>query len=180
MRILFDFIAIILFFATYMLTKNMVWATLVAVVAGIFQAAFTYWKFKKLEPMQWVSLILIVVFGGLTIVLKDRTFFMLKTTLLTWLMAIVMLVAQLRGKNGLRVVLSKEVQLPDDVWHKLSYAWIVFFVGLGLLNLIIAYPFDEASEAFWVQFKLWGYLPLTIIFSIAQAVYMMRHLPKEN
>ena len=90
MKALSDFIAIILFFATYSITKNMVTATAVAVVIGIIQAAYTFWKEKKLEPMQWLSLILIVVFGGLTIALQDRTFFMLKTTILTWLMALIL------------------------------------------------------------------------------------------
>lgn len=107
MKALSDFIAIILFFATYSLTKNMVTATIVAVVVGIFQAAFTYWKEKKLEPMQWLSLVLIVVFGSLTIIFNDRTFIMLKTTILPWLMAIVMLAMQLRGKNGVKLLLKK-------------------------------------------------------------------------
>ncbi|ULJ69859.1 septation protein A [Wielerella bovis] len=180
MKALSDFIAIILFFATYSITKNMVTATIVAVVIGVFQAAYTYWKHKKLEPMQWLSLVLIVVFGGLTIIFNDGAFIMLKTTLLTWAMALIMLIAQLRGKNGLRIILSKEITLPENVWNKLGYAWIGFFAFLGALNLIVAYPFDEAREAVWVQFKVWGYIPLTIVFSIAQAIYMMRHLPKEN
>lgn len=180
MKALSDFIAIILFFATYSITKNMVTATAVAVVIGIIQAAYTFWKEKKLEPMQWLSLILIVVFGGLTIVLQDRTFIMLKTTILTWLMALILLVAQLRGKNGLQAVMKREIALPQNVWNKLGYAWIIFFFCLGLLNLAIAYPFDQASEAVWVKFKVWGYMPIILIFMLAQGAYMMRHLPKED
>lgn len=180
MKALSDFIAIILFFATYVMTKNMVTATIVAVVIGIIQAAYLFWKYKKLEPMQWMSVVLIVVFGGLTIILKDRTFFMLKTSILSWLMAAVMLVSQLMGKNGLRLLLSKELSLPENVWNKLGYAWIIFFFLLGLLNLIIAYPFTAEREAIWVSFKVYGYLPLVLIFSLAQGVYIMRHLPKEN
>ena len=164
MKALSDFIAIILFFATYSITKNMVTATAVAVVIGIIQAAYTFWKEKKLEPMQWLSLILIVVFGGLTIVLQDRTFIMLKTTILTWLQA----------------VMKREIALPQNVWNKLGYAWIIFFFCLGLLNLAIAYPFDQASEAVWVKFKVWGYMPIILIFMLAQGAYMMRHLPKED
>lgn len=180
MKALSDFIAIILFFATYMLTKNMVTATIVAVVIGIIQAAYLYWQYKKLEPMQWMSVVLIVLFGGLTIMLNDRTFIMLKTTILPWLMAAIMLVSQLMGKNGLRLLLGKELTLPEKVWNNLGYAWIIFFFLLGLLNLAIAYPFTAEREPIWMNFKMYGYLPIVLIFSLAQGVYLMRHLPKEN
>ena len=95
-------------------------------------------------------------------------------------MAMIMAIMQWRGKNSLRLLMSKEIALPDHIWNKLGYTWIIFFVFLGLLNLAIAYPFDQASEATWIQFKMWGYLPLIIIFSLAQGIYLMRHLPKEN
>lgn len=180
MKAISDFIAIILFFATYMLTKNMVTATIVAVVIGIIQAAYMLLKYKKMEPMQWLSVVLIVVFGGLTILLKDGTFIMLKTTILTWLMATVMLVAQLMDKNGLQLLLQKELKLPEKVWNQLGYAWILFFFALGLLNLWVAYPFTPEREPIWMNFKMYAYLPLTIVFSVAQGVYLMRHLPKEN
>ena len=180
MKALSDFIAIILFFAAYSFTKNIVLATAVAVGIGIIQAVYTYWKMRKLEPMQWLSLILIVVFGGLTIILNDRTFIMLKTTILPWLMALARWVMQLRGKNGLRLLMGKELSLPEKIWNKLAYAWIFFFIFLGLLNLAIAYPFDASREAIWMQFKLWGYLPLILIFSVAQGFYVVQHLPKED
>ena len=180
MKAFSDFIAIILFFVTYTVSKNIILATAVAVIVGIAQAGLTYWQHKKLEPMQWLSLILITAFGGLTIILNDRTFIMLKTTILPWFMAMIMAIMQWRGKNSLRLLMSKEIALPDHIWNKLGYTWIIFFVFLGLLNLAIAYPFDQASEATWIQFKTWGYLPLIIIFSLAQGIYLMRHLPKEN
>ncbi|MDO4433282.1 MAG: septation protein A [Alysiella sp.] len=180
MKAFSDFIAIILFFATYSLTKNMVTATIVAVVVGIIQAAYLYWKEHKLSATQWLSLSLIVVFGGLTVIFKDGAFIMLKTTLLTWIMAAVMLVAQLMGKNGLRLIMPKEFKLPDAVWNKLGYAWIGFFFVLGAINLTIAYPFTPEREPIWMNFKMYGYLPLTLIFSLAQGIYLMRHLPKEN
>ncbi len=180
MKILSDFIAILLFFGTYTVTKDIILATVVAVAAGLLQAAYTFVRFKKLNAMQWLSLVLIVVFGGLTIVLKDRTFFMLKTTILTWMMAAVMWVLQLRGQNGLQLLLGKEIDLPKPVWNKVAYAWIAFFVLLGLLNLGIAYPFTEEREAVWVNFKMYAYLPIVLVFSLAQGVYMVRHLPKEK
>ena len=151
MKALSDFIAIILFFATYTATKNIILATTVAVVTGVAQAAYTYWQHSKLEPTQWLSFILVVVFGGLTI-----------------------------AQNSLRLLLGKELTLPDHVWHKLGYAWIGFFLFLGALNLAIAYPFTAEREPVWMNFKLWGYLPISIAFSIAQGIYLVKHLPKES
>ena len=180
MKALSDFIAIILFFATYTATKNIILATAVAMVTGIAQAAYTYWQHRKLEPTQWLSFILVVVFGGLTIALNDRTFIMLKTTILPWLLAIIMLAMQLRGQNSLRLLLGKELTLPEQVWHKLGYAWIGFFLFLGALNLAIAHPFTAEREPVWMNFKLWGYLPISIAFSIAQGIYLVKHLPKES
>ncbi|MFC2562598.1 MAG: inner membrane-spanning protein YciB, partial [Kingella oralis] len=142
--------------------------------------AYTYWQHRKLEPTQWLSFILVVVFGGLTIALNDRTFIMLKTTILPWLLAIIMVAMQLRGQNSLRLLLGKELTLPNHVWHKLGYAWIGFFLFLGALNLAIAYPFTAEREPVWMNFKLWGYLPISIAFSIAQGIYLVKHLPKES
>ena len=79
MKALSDFIAVILFFAVYTAPKNMVMATAVAVVVGVIQAAYTLYRYKKMEPMQWVGLVLIVVFGGATIMLKDWTSIILST-----------------------------------------------------------------------------------------------------
>lgn len=180
MKALSDFLAIILFFAIYKISNNIIAATAIAIIVGSIQAAFIYIKHKKLEPMQWLSLGLIVVFGGLTIALNDRTFIMLKTTILPWLMALAMLVGQLMGKNSLKMLLGKELTLPENIWQKLAISWMIFFFLLGLLNLFIAYPFTAEREEMWVNFKFYGYLPLVIIFSIAQGVYLMRHLPKET
>ncbi len=136
MKVLSDLLAVILFFLTYTITKNMITATAVAVVFGILQAGFTYWKYKKLDTMQWVGLILIVVFGGATILLNDRMFFMLKTTILTWLSALVMLSSQLMGKNGLKLMLGQELQLPETVWNRLGWAWVVFCASSSITKAL--------------------------------------------
>ena len=107
MKILSDLFAVFLFFITYIITKDMIAATTVAVIVGIAQAALTFWKHRKLDTMQWVSLILIVFFGGATILLKDNRFIMWKPTVLFWIGAIVMLFSHLAGKNGLKAVMGK-------------------------------------------------------------------------
>ena len=180
MKAFSDFAAVILFFIVYAATQDMVAATVAAVAIGILQAAYTYYKQRRLEPMQWLSLILVVGFGGLTIFLGDARFIMLKTTALTWTMAVLMLAMQLRGKNGLRLLLQKELFLPDEIWQRLGYAWIAFFAFSGALNLFVAYPFTPERQAAWASFKVFGYLPISIAFSVAQAIYIFKHLPKEK
>ena len=176
MKILSDLFAVFLFFITYIITKDMIAATTVAVIVGIAQAALTFWKHRKLDTMQWVSLILIVFFGGATILLKDNRFIMWKPTVLFWIGAIVMLFSHLAGKNGLKAVMGKEMQLPDFVWTRLTYAWIGFLIFMGAANLFVFTYFPDQ----WVNYKLFGTLGFTIIFSIAQSMYLMRFQSKED
>ncbi|WP_037586212.1 septation protein A [Stenoxybacter acetivorans] len=176
MKAVFELLVVILFFVTYVLTKNIIAATAVAVAAGIIQAAFAWVKHRKLETMQWVSLLLIVVLGGATIVLKDARFIMWKPSLLFWLMALILLVSLLMGKNALKAVMGKEIALPEKVWLKLTAAWAVFLLLLGVVNLWVAYQFTEAQ---WVNYKLFGTTGLLIIFVIVQTVYISRFVEKE-
>ncbi len=180
MKALGDFLAIILFFVIYSVTKNVVWATISATVVGVIQAAYTWFKYKSLSAMQWVSLIVVVVFGGATILLDDPVYIMFKTTVVCWLTGIAVLVAQLLGKNGVKLLMGNEIQLPERVWTNLSYAWVVFFMLMGLVNLAIAYPFTEAQVEVWAKYKMYGYIPLSLIFSIGQAIYIAKFLPKQT
>ena len=178
MKALSDFLAIILFFVIYTTTHNIIWATIGATVVGIFQAAYTWIKFTKLGFFQWVSLIIVVVFGGLTIWLDNPVYVMLKTTMVCWLTALAVGVGQMMGKNGVKLLMGNELKLPENVWTKLSYAWMIFFILMGLINLAIAYPFTAEQVDVWAKYKMYGYIPLSLIFSIGQAFYIARFLPK--
>lgn len=177
MKVLSDLLVVILFFATYTMTKNMIAATAVALVVGVLQAAFTYWKYRKLETMQWVGLILIVLMGGATILLKDDRFIMWKPTVLFWIGALVLLGSHLAGKNGLKAAMGKELELPDPVWNKLTYAWFAFLVFLGAANIFV---FQNFTKDQWVSYKLFGSTGFMIVFFIGQGLYLSRHLPKED
>ena len=176
MKILSDLLAVILFFLTYTVTKDMIAATAVALVVGVLQAAFTYWKFKKLDTMQWVGLVLIVVFGGATILLKDPRFIMWKPTVLFWIGALVLLFSHLAGKNGLKATMGKELELSDTVWNNLTYAWIAFLVFMGIANWFVFTQFESQ----WVNYKMFGSTGLMFDFFISQGIYLGKHLPKEN
>lgn len=177
MKILTDLIAIILFFITYSITKNIFWATSVALIIGILQAVFTWLKYKKLDTMQWISLILIVVFGGATILLHDARFIMWKPTLFFWIAAIALAISQMMKKNGIKAIIGKEINIPDEKWRVLTLMWIVFLLFMGLINIVIAYTFTEAQ---WVNYKLFGSTALMIIFFIWQGVYLSRYLSQEK
>lgn len=180
MKILSDLIAVILFFITYSLTQNIIWATAVALVIGIIQAAFTWMKHKKLDTMQKVSFVLIVVFGGATILFKNGAFIMWKPTLLFWAGAIAIGISHLMKKNGLKALMGKELTLPDAIWNRLTYIWIGFLFIMGVINLAVAYPFTPAREPIWVQYKMYGSTGLMLAFVLAQGFYLSRHLPQEN
>ena len=118
-----------------------------------------------------------VVFGGLTIWLDNPVYVMLKTTVVCWLTALAVGVGQMMGKNGVKLLMGNELKLPENVWTKLSYAWMIFFILMGLINLAIAYPFTAEQVDVWAKYKMYGYIPLSLIFSIGQAFYIARFLP---
>lgn len=177
MKIFADFLALILFFLTYWYTKDVRLATAVAVVIGIIQAGYSWFKFKKLETMQWISLGLIVVFGGATIILNNPVFIMWKPSLLFWAMGLSILISHMVGKNGIKLLLGKELTLPEFVWKNLAYIWTVFFLVMGLINLAVAYQFSFDQ---WVTYKTFGSMGLMFVFFVAQSLYLAKYLPKAS
>jgi intracellular septation protein len=168
-NLFFDLIPLVLFFAVYYITKNIFLATGVCIVASWGQVIFCKIKYKKITKNLWVSTILITVFGGLTVILHNRTFVMLKPTVLYWIIASSMLIGQLMGKNIIKLTLEKELKLPESVWNKLNASWGLFFIVLGALNLFIAFNF---SEYMWVKFKVFGTLSLVMTFVIISGLFV--------
>lgn len=176
MRIIFDLLPVVLFFAAFKFADIYV-ATAVAIAATALLIGWTWLKTRKVDPMQWVSLGLIVIFGGATIWLHDETFIKWKPTILYWLFASVFFVSNQFMHKNLVQAMMKQVSLPAILWQRLNWAWIIFFAIMGGLNLCIAYQFDTNT---WVNFKLFGGMGLMLLFVLAQGVYMAKHLPKEG
>lgn len=132
----------------------------------------------RIRPSVWISAVLIVVFGGLTIWLHNEWFIKWKPSVLYWCFAAVLLGGRwLAGKNLLGSLLSQEVELPPQAWDTLLHLWSSFFLVLGGLNLYVAYHWSTES---WVNFKTFGMMGLTLLFSLICGVFIMRHLPPDE
>ncbi len=178
MKVLFDFFPILLFFVAFKLhddpQQGILVATAVAIAATFVQVGIFWWKHHRVEKMHLVTLALIVVLGGLTLLLEDEMFIKWKPTAVNWLFAMVFLATQFVGEKPLvRRMMEANVQLPDSVWLRLNLSWVLFFTAMGFTNLYVVYNFDTET---WVDFKLFGLMGLTFAFVIAQAFYLARHI----
>jgi len=202
MKLLFDFLPIVLFFGTFKFaeshkdwaaefaTRNfgalvaggsvgatqapVMLATAVVILATLAQVVWLKARGRRVDAMLWVSLALVVVLGGATIYFQSETFIKWKPSVLYWAMGTALWATPLlTGKNLLRVLLGEQLQLPTKVWHRLNFAWIAFFAMMGLLNLWVAYSFSTDT---WVNFKLFGGIGLMLLFTLAQGVVLSRYL----
>ena len=175
-QFLFDFFPVILFFAAFKLADIYV-ATGVAIAATVVQIGYVLARGRRVTGMQWASLVIIGVFGGATLFLRDETFIKWKPTVLYWLAGAAFLGGLAFGRNLVKAVMSEGgLELPDSVWSKLCVAWGVFFIFKGALNLWVAYTFATDT---WVNFKLFGGMGLMFAFVIAQAMWISKYLPEE-
>ena len=173
MKLLLDFFPIVLFFVAFKLWGIYV-ATGVAIVATVAQIAWLRYSTGKVEPMQWLSLGIIVLFGGATILAHDETFIKWKPTVLYWLMGATLAVGLLVfRKNLLKSLMGAQLELPDTAWRAMNWSWTGFFAVMGVLNLWVAFNFDTNT---WVNFKLFGGLGLMALFIVAQALYLGRYM----
>ena len=206
MKLLLDFLPLILFFATFRYADgNSDWAaafstehfgglvsggvvgtaeapvllaTLVVIAATMIQVVIVKLRGRKVDLMLWVSLTLVVVLGGLTIWFHNETFIKWKPSGLYWTLGLALWASQaLFGKNMLKRLLGEQVELPDPVWRRLNLAWVLFFGFMGLLNLWVAYHYETST---WVSFKAFGTTALMFVFFIGQGFYMSKYLPDEE
>lgn len=177
MKFLFDLFPVILFFAAFKMSDIYI-ATAVAIGATFLQIGLLALLRRKIEPMLWISLGIIVVFGGATLVLRDETFIKWKPTVLYWLFGSVLALADLLlRRNLIRSMLGAQVQLPDQVWRTLNWSWVAFFAFMGAVNLVVAFNFTTDQ---WVDFKLFGATGLMLVFVIGQALFLARHVEEEG
>jgi len=202
---LLDFLPIILFFVTYFVANAnaegaarfatehlgaivsggvvaadvapVLLATVVVCFATLLQIAVLLAMRKKVHTLLWVTFVLVTVLGGLTVWFHNPTFIKWKPSAVCWAMAGVLLVSQLLGRNLLRTLVGKQLSLPDAVWQRLGWAWILFLAFSGVLNLYVAYTFSTSA---WVSFKVFGLTALNLLFIVAQGFYISRYLDDEE
>ena len=149
-------------------------ATAVAIVATIGQIAYLLVRGKKVDPMLWVSLVIIGFFGGATIYFHNETFIKWKPTVLYWCFGSALFISQaFLKKNLIRKMMEQQIKLPDMVWQRLSLAWSTFFFVMGCINLYVAFTFPTAT---WVNFKLFGGMGLMFAFVIAQSMFLSKYM----
>jgi intracellular septation protein len=209
MKFLFDFFPIILFFVAYKFGNTspdaaqafanhylgaivaggavtaeqapILLASAVAIVATVLQIAWLLARGRKVDGALWLSLGVIVVMGGLTIYFHDEQFIKWKPTILYWAFAVALFVAQFGFKTNLmRKTMETQIQLPDPVWTRVGYSWMVFFAAMGALNLLMAFVIFKGNTSAWVNFKVFGATGLFFAFVVIQTLMLAKHIQEED
>lgn len=202
MKLLFDLFPVILFFATFKYAEKspelaagwmgsllgfvpddakmapILLATVVVIVATVAQIIWVHFRHGKVDKMLWVSLVLVVVFGGLTLAFQNEAFIKWKPTILYWVFAGSMAFsAYVLKKNAIKAMLGEQLTLPEPIWGKVNLSWIAFFLVMGGLNLFIAFNFPTDV---WVNFKLFGGMGLMLVFVIGQGMLLSKYVEEEK
>lgn len=179
MKLLFDIFPVILFFVAFKF-GNIFVATGVAIAATFAQIGWLLLRGRKVDKMLWVSLAIIVVTGGLTLIFHDETFIKWKPTVLYWAFASVLAGSVLFfRKNLIRTMLSEQIEAPDFVWTRLNWSWVGFFVFMGFANLAVAFAFNLPTET-WVNFKLFGGIGLMLVFALIQGLVLSKYIEERK
>jgi intracellular septation protein len=152
-------------------------ATLVAIIASVGQILWVMLRGQKVEVMMWVSLGIIVLFGGATLWLHDESFIKWKPTVLYWVFAAIILGAAALGRNVIRSLMGAQMELPDIAWSRLNLSWGGFFAVMGVINLLVAFNFSTDA---WVNFKLFGSLGLMVVFVIGQSMMLTKYMDQAD
>ncbi len=177
MKLLFDLLPVVLFFAAFKL-YDIYAATAVAIATTIAQIGWLKARGKPVSRLMWLTLGVIVVFGGATLLLHDEWFIKLKPTVLYWAITGILLVGRVAfNRDPLKALLGEHLEMPDIAWALMSRMWIGFFAFMGAANLYVAQSFT--TEA-WVNFKVFWSMGLILLFSLVQALILARHLPQKE
>lgn len=178
MKFLFDLFPVILFFIAFKFA-GIYAATGVAIAATFAQIGWVWFKHRKVDTMLWVSLGVVTVFGGMTLIFHDETFIKWKPTVLYWAFAAGLAGGMLFFRNLIRSLLAEQMELPEPVWRQLNWSWVGFFVFMGIANLAVAFAFNLSTDD-WVNFKLFGGMGLMLVFVIAQGLVLSKYIEEKN
>ncbi len=175
MQLLADYFPLILFFIAFK-WQGIYIATAVAIVASVAQIAWLLWKRGRVAAVNWLSLAVIVVFGGATLLLHDEVFIKWKPTVLYGLFGATLAIGKLVFRRNLLAHLMKGITLPAAIWSRLTWSWVAFFAFMGAANWYVAFNYPTDT---WVNFKVWGGIGLFLAFALAQGMALSRHVGEE-
>jgi intracellular septation protein len=203
MKALFDFFPVLVFFLTFKFYESLpdsviemanqlpfveltagnskdaiFMATLAIIIATLLQNIFHWLVYRRLEKMHLISLGILLIFGTLTLILKNPDYIAWKVTIFNWIFAGVILGSFFIGEKPLiERMMSHAISVPKQVWKKVNLSWGIFFIIVGALNLIVYEIYAKGLDDIdtWVNFKMFGILGLTLIFMIGQGIYISRH-----
>ncbi|MBS1140886.1 MAG: Intracellular septation protein [Proteobacteria bacterium] len=202
MKLLFDLFPVILFFATFKYAEKspelaaswmgsllgfvpddikmapILLATVVVIAATVAQIIWVHFRHGKVDKMLWISLVLVVVFGGMTLAFQNEAFIKWKPTILYWVFAGSMAFsAVILKKNPIKAMLGEQLTLPESIWGTVNLSWIGFFALMGALNLFVAFNFSTDT---WVNFKLFGGMGLMLVFVLGQGMLLSKYVEEEK
>jgi len=202
MKLFFDLFPVILFFITFKYSEKnpelaagwvgsllgsatvdvkqapILLATVVVIAATVAQIVWVHFRHGKVDKMLWVSLGLVSVFGGMTLIFQNEAFIKWKPTLLYWIFAGSMAFSALvLKKNAIKTMLGEQMTLPEAIWNRVNLSWIGFFLFMGGLNLFVAFNFPTDT---WVNFKLFGGMGLLLVFVFGQGLVLSKYVQEDK
>ena len=175
-RLVLDLGPLLIFFGAFKWGGFFV-ATAAFMVAISVALAIGYAFERKLSPMPLFTAVLVLIFGGLTLYLQNETFLKVKVTILYAFFGVILLGGLMTGRLFLKYVFAQAFELDETGWKKLTVRWGIFCFALAALNEAVR---RQTSTDIWVDFKVWGILPLTLLFTVAQLPLMLRHAHGEK
>ena len=179
-KFLYDYLPLIVFFICYKFatTPNpLITATIFMVVTTFAALIISYFLTKKVPIVGLVSGLLLGVFGGLTVFMENEIFIKIKPTIINLLFAAILFYGYFAKKPLLSYLLGEQIKMSNKAWLTLSLRWACFFVFLSIVNEAIWRNF---STDFWVQFKVFGMMPLSLLFTVSQVPFMIREMKKSE
>ncbi len=175
MKQLFEFVPIILFFIAYKFYDIYV-ATAVVIIATIVQVSYAWFRHRKVEAMQWITLGLVLVMGGATLYLQNEQFIKWKLSIIEWLFGVAFLGSHFIGKRTfVERMMSSNLSLPAAIWKRLNIMWGVFFLSVGFINVYVMYNYSTDD---WVSFKTFGVPGLMVVFIVLQMIFLYKYVPE--
>lgn len=176
MKQFLDFVPLVLFFAAFKL-YGIFPATGVLIAGSILVYGGLWLKERHLERSQVITLVGTLAFGSITLLLHDETWLKWKAPIINWIFALIFLGSHFIGdKPMVERMMGHILTPPSSVWKKLNIAWVIFFIVAGATNLYVAFTYEK----YWVDFKVFGSLSMTVVFLVGQMLWLARYMPKDT